>query len=363
MILGGTCRPSGKRVTSGTNLLTSIITSGDGKIQAREFFDYDHNNVLIQKIIDDAKSSDRNSLTGATFRKIYRSKPRTTTAFNLPEEEEVFYVDLNTEQELLLYREVNSYTQAGKLVKKERYDSHNNYAYSLHWEYDQQGNLIEEIDALGRRISRGYDRNKNCIFEQGPALDSHREHLYDFANRLVLTQEVHPDGALCTSYHYNGLSQLVRKIDPFGQETHYQYDEFGRLISTKLPQLASPSGELITLIINNTYNSLGQPTSTTDANGFTIRYQPTVLGKPSTIYYPDGSTNKFEYDIYGRQITAIAKNGSVTKRIYDCLGRTLEETVLSPNGKQVMPTTKQAFSLALQLTVCKTPSHMMPFTS
>src|SRR4029078_4407848 len=107
--------------------------------------------------------------------------PRKTYPVGLPEVIVEKCLDLATGQALLVHKVVNTYTNNGRLATQTHYDNTGALAYVLCWEYDSMGNIIKETDALSRSIERKFDANGNCVFEQGPNPDYHKEYIYDFA--------------------------------------------------------------------------------------------------------------------------------------------------------------------------------------
>ena len=96
--------------------------------------------------------------------------------------------------------------------------------------------------------------------------------------------------------------------------TEYSYDSKGYLFSVK-----DSSGTM-----SFVYDSVGNLTKQTNANGEVIEYSYDKLGNVTLIKTPNTST-KYEYDILGRLSKVTDKNNLVTKYTYDSVGNLIKE--------------------------------------
>ncbi|MCC5736385.1 hypothetical protein, partial [Klebsiella pneumoniae] len=118
--------------------------------------------------------------------------------------------------------------------------------YTLFWKYNSHGKVIEEIDALGRIITRRYDDNDNLIYEEGPRSDCRKHFKYDAMNRLISEEEIHDDGVrLVTRHCYDHLGNRIRTYDPYDNETCFEYDAFGRMIKVIGPPKLNVRSEVV----------------------------------------------------------------------------------------------------------------------
>lgn len=316
-----------------TDLLKHRFTKDQGIIKLRQFYEYDHNAVLIKEIKDDGTSEDPSDLTSVTERHIKYIHPSNKDPIGLPEILEEKYLDLQTGTEKLLSKVVNHYTSDGQLFQQDYYDSQEAFAYSLKWEYDSKGNLKLETNAIGESIERDYDANRNLIYEKKLGTDFHKEMTYDYANRLIREEIVLADGTrLPTTYRYNKLNQKVASYDIYGNETQYRYDFYGRLDEIRYPLAPDENGKRIHSIEKIDYNHMDHPTSKIDPLGHETKTEYTIRGKPYHVVYPDGSEETFEYTLDGLLERSVAKNGTVTHYSYDYLGRLTSKEIKSPSG-------------------------------
>lgn len=328
-------------------LESRLIKTSQGIVQ-RHFYDYDDNAVLIKEIVDDGCSEDRKSLTHVSERHITYTFPRKSMPVGLPEVIEERYLDLATGLENLIKRTVNTHSKEGRLLRQEIYDSQGQFAYALQWEYDSKGNVIRETNALGAVTERKYDANGNVIFEQGPRSDFHKEYLYDFANRLISTEEIHSSGLhLSTQNRYNVLSEREASIDIYGNETRYLYDDYGRLIETQSPPVPNAQGVMEQAIVKVQYDPLNHPIVATDANGHCTKMSYTIRGEPIKIQYPDGGIESREYTLDGLLESKTARNGLKTVYTYDELENVVRTDLYAPSGELLTTTsaTYNAFHL------------------
>lgn len=318
-----------------SELVSSKLTLTNSSVCKREGYWYDDNGVLIREVIDDGYTQDLNNLAGVTERKIRTVVPRQEYPFGLPQIIEEKYLDLATGQEVLLKKTVNSYSPLGHLIRQELYDANNRFVHSYCWEYDDHGNLLKEVDPLGREVLRRYDDNDNLIFEQGTNLSYHKEFTYDFSNRLILEEEVHGDKRLAVRHRYDYLNNRVATIDWYGNETNYLYDEFSRLIQIRYPLVKDETGNLTNPIVQMTYDVMGYVTSKTDPRGYLTKTKNTIRGQPALVEYPDGSKEITIYTLEGQIKQTTARNGLTQKYTYDYQFRPIKTECYSLSGELI----------------------------
>lgn len=327
-----------------TDLVSRRIIYDENRRWLREFYEYDANAVLIKKVIDDGSADTVEDLSDVTERHITYITPRQTMPIGLPEIIEEKYLDLSSGQEKLLKKLVNHHSPQGQLQKQDHYGSDGVLAYTLSWDYDKNGNVVRETNAIGEKILREFDKNNNKISEQGPRQDFHKEFSYDYANRLIREEEIYASGLkLSTTHKYNILNQRIATIDIYGNETRFEYDDCGRLIATHYPEVPNEKGELISSSISTEYNALDQPITKKDAKGYVTRQKFTIRGKTCSIEYPDGSKESCEYFLDGLLKRTVEKNGLTTHYQYDSLGNNTVKEFYSSTG-ELLKTTSAEFN-------------------
>jgi RHS repeat-associated protein len=332
----------------GTDLLIAKLISEGSGIRERYFYDYNDCGILTCEIMDDGKGTECRDLSGVTQRMIRRIEPTTVAPIGLPKEVVESCLDVATGKEIKIRRTVNRYCRWGNLLQKDVYDSQDKYTFSLHWEYDLNGNVILECDPYGTTTTRAYDSNSNLILEQGPHPEYRREMTYDFSNRLIRIDEFHSEGQhISESFSYDYLGNRVKRVDSYGNTTSYVYDDLSRAVKTLMPAVENDRGKLVTPTSTAEYSVLNMPTETRDSKGVSLKMAYTVRGEPCLIEYPDGTVQKKEYYLNGNLKRSIDKDGVIHLYRYDYKNRVTRTQVLSPTGELLSSTsaTYDAFHL------------------
>lgn len=312
-----------------TNLLTAKFVSGSG-MSIREFIFYDDlTTTPTKKIVDNGTTPDPNNLTHVTQRLITVIKPNLVGGgVGLPKEIEEYYLDLSTKREVLLNRTVLAYDAFGHVIQKDLYDSNNSLQLSNFFAFDTKGKLTKERNSVGQSTEYAYDENGNRILTRKDGIETH-DH-YDLVNRLIRSDECHPDGSKYTKlFTYDPLGNVLSSTDIFGHETHFQYDEFGRCISLQHPQTFDEWGNAYFPKEAFTYDIFGKLSSQTDPKGYTTTYNHTVSGKVTETKFPDGTIEKNEYTLKGELAKKFEKNGTYTTYTYDAFGNVLQTKTYS----------------------------------
>ncbi|WP_285691178.1 DUF6531 domain-containing protein [Actinoplanes sp. NBRC 103695] len=172
--------------------------------------------------------------------------------------------------------------------------------------YDGEGNLVEAIDADGRRTLRKYG-----------AFD--------------LVTAVTDDNGARTSYGYDTELRLATITNTDGETWRYTYDPNGRLVEET---------DFAGRTQRYAYDAAGQVVEHTDADGEVTVYTYDLLGRVIERRTGEAVTT-LEYDGSGR-IVAAADADSQIRLEHDALGRVISETV---NGQTVTTSFSERFSL------------------
>ncbi len=319
-----------------TALITSKCIHYDGRIQAREFYFYGENQVVIKTISDNGSSPNHNDFSNVTQRLLTYFRPTTTVPIGLPESIEERYLDLNTGQEVSLKRTLNEYSKTGNITKQSIYDCHGAFCYSLEWEYDDHGNEIQHVNALGEVVLKAYDQNDNLIRQEDLASGLIKSFTYDYSNRLIREEEHHPNGNhLVTTNRYDILNRKLASVNPYGQETRFYYDGFERVTEVHLPSIPNEEGQIVQPIIRNEYDIVGNLISHADATGKTTKSKFNIRGLPIEVIFPNGTVEKLFYRTDGCLVDKVDRSGVRISYILDPLGRTIEEHVFGSDGAHV----------------------------
>ncbi|MGE5566052.1 MAG: Ig-like domain-containing protein, partial [Parcubacteria group bacterium] len=151
------------------------------------------------------------------------------------------------------------------------------------------------------------------------------------------------------TYSYNGLGEVLQKVEANGDTTDYTYDNFGRQTIEKDAAFADYQGTNVRLLTENSYDGLNNLTQTREAKstGATIVYSPTndrittytygAGGRLATITDAAGFQRTYGYDAAGRVVKAQYSRvksdaTSVTEADtwqYDLLGRVTQQAKAS----------------------------------
>ncbi|MBA3722574.1 MAG: hypothetical protein H0W88_09260 [Parachlamydiaceae bacterium] len=331
-----------------TDLVASEFEGDDTGIKRRKFFQYDAYGTLITSILDDGSTEIIDNLTGVTERHIKRLTPRSIAPYGLPEKIEVFYLNFSSGQEVLLNRQICSYSPEGRLIKQDHFDADGHLSHSLSWEYNAHGKVTKETNANKQSLIRAYDDNDNLIKECGDHLDHITTHEYDFSNRLIKTEKKYLDNlTFATNFKYDYIGNLISQIDSYGHETKYQYDDFNRLVNTTNPPVANQDGALTTSTTQIEYDAIDNPILAVDARGNRTQKSYNARGQHTSIINPDSTCERFEYNLDGTLAKKIAPNGTETLFKYDCFKRCVNQKVQTSKGIELSQTSSSYNSFHL----------------
>ncbi|BCJ67303.1 DUF6531 domain-containing protein [Polymorphospora rubra] len=193
--------------------------------------------------------------------------------------------------------------------------------------YDGEGNLVETLDATGRRTYLEYGAF-DLVTARIDDEDNRTEYAYDTELRLTgitdpqgrtwqytydpngrLVEETDFDGRT-QRYAYDAAGQLVEHTDAAGEVTHFSYDVLGRVVERR-------TGTAVTRL---TYDPAGRIVAADDADS-QIRLERDALGRvvAETV---NGQTVSSAYRDQSEAVTARTRpSGAVTRWSYDESGR------------------------------------------
>ncbi len=318
----------------GTKRLKSKILFYDGRNQIREFYEYNDDNFMIKKIIDDGGRNEITNLDGVTERKITYYDPRDELPI-LANDIVEKYLDFSTDQETLLKRTHLEYDKCGNVIAKTTYNNEAVESFTELYTYNKHGKVIEETNAIGQVVKKEYDDNDNLTkqYRVGSGFTIVNE--YDYSDRLFKQSEQYQDfhkTTYTTHNKYNYLHQREKSTDTYGNETTYEYNDFGLVTKTISPSVAGAKGIIVKPVTDMEYDLGGFPCKITDANGKIKEIKCTIRGKPYYIKYPDGSEERFTYKVDGQLAQKIARDGTKTVYKSDGQNRIESELVYGKSG-------------------------------
>ncbi|MBU7018354.1 MAG: hypothetical protein HXS44_12660, partial [Theionarchaea archaeon] len=198
-------------------------------------------------------------------------------------EKEAVYDDLNnciTLYDELDHKKVMYYDGIGQTKRIDTYFSLTEYLTEW-YTYTHQGNVKTRTDSDGHIYS------------------------YEYDSRGRVTKTFNPDSTVKQTV-YNDTTNTVTIIDENQHKKEYSYDWAGNLVEVK------EYTDAVTYYLTQcTYDSLGNMTSVTDANGNTTFNEYSLYGI-TRITYPDLTTEEFSYDAAGNLLEIRDAEGTTT---------------------------------------------------
>lgn len=204
------------------------------------------------------------------------------------------------------------------------------------YEYDNNGNLIKELDALGYEAGTGYDTDSKIKSGYGTV------YTYTLDNRVetVLDPETAAKGLpYSVKYEYDALGRKTaetkvkgtNKDDKYETTTTYEYDELGYIEAVLVDGEKKQSYD---------YDWHGNLAVQTDAENNTTTYAYNVMNQLVRASYPgdesiDSNVVVFKYDVMGNLVKRTNSMGTVDIYTYDNQGRVISRTTQKGEGDSV----------------------------
>jgi len=228
--------------------------------------------------------------------------------------------------------------------------------------YDEQNLLLDETDPQGNRTQLRYDGGGNLIAVTD-ALGYETQYERDLVGRVVTvtdsnqhaiffayrtsaesqpTQVTFADGSTLLT-EYNAWGQPTRTVNGRRHEFVFRYDAAGKLVETRDPlggtvRMEYSGDQLIRLVdprgqeMRYEYDAVGRLARMTDAKGETTRYAYDANGRMVEQTDPLGRVTRYGYRADGRLESQTDPLGTVTTYDYDAVGNptTITETPPRP---------------------------------
>ncbi len=194
--------------------------------------------------------------------------------------------------------------------------------------YDDEGNPVRAVDALGRAIAYEFDAHRRVTKATAPELNR-SEVVYDAKHNATSVTEFPKPGSPLASrttsatYHATFNTPLT-VTDPLGRVATMTYNATtGQLLTVTQPSVGGQSP-----VTTLTYNARGQVLTQTDPTGLVaqMNYNATNGNLESVVNDPGSSphiasTTVLAYDATGNVTTVTDPNGNVLTATYDKLRR------------------------------------------
>lgn len=193
-------------------------------------------------------------------------------------------------------------------------------------DYNDLGNVIREVDALGREVVYEYATNQIDVLRikrktSATSYVTLAELTYNSHHQPLTDQDA---AGQITTYTYNAAGQLTKETNALNQSTSYIYNALGYLTSVV------DANNVTALIL--TYTTAGNVASRTDSEGHVTQYSYDAFNRLVTTTYPDGTTRTNTWDKL--DLVAVKdRENRVTSYGYDALRNLI--SVTDPMGKIV----------------------------
>jgi len=190
------------------------------------------------------------------------------------------------------------------------------------YKYDNNGNVLKELDALGYEAGSGSTVDQKIDSGYGV------EKTYNYANQVVtILDPVSKDRSLSytTKYYYDATGRKTSESSANGVITIYNYDDASNITSVKLKKTANDPEQTVKFM---EYDLIGNVLTQTDGNGniltyeyngFNILRKTTSLGDASI----DSNVVTYQYDVLGNLKKQQDSFGTVKLFTYDKQSRVL----------------------------------------
>jgi len=193
------------------------------------------------------------------------------------------------------------------------------------FEYDAAGRIVVEEDIYGGRVTNLYDQADNLVSLFDPiGVETRME--YDLLDRM--TNRVEAVGTAVertTALEYDPTGRLLRIRHPDGTETVNTYDGFGRLAAV---------GGSAAFPFQIEYDGNDLRTAHTDGNSNRTIFAYDPYGRRLSTGFADGATNRISYNPAGQAVTRTDGNSNSVYFVYDPNDRLLTRSV--PNNSNAV---------------------------
>ena len=189
---------------------------------------------------------------------------------------------------------------------------------SWQFTYDSNGRMLTKKDPANNTVTYTYDDQGRILTSTDPEGKT-RAMSYGADNITTFTEK---DGGVWTYKYDPVLVVIIKKTDPLGNVTSYQYDEKRNLVATTYPDGTTTT---------STYDENGNLASSTDALGHTTTYTYNEQNLVTSITDAAGKQTQYSYDAQGNMISVTDPAGATTSYTYDAKGNIT--SITNPLGK------------------------------
>ncbi len=190
----------------------------------------------------------------------------------------------------------------------------------------QQYNSLGQLEYVSAPYQIAGAAGSGYALPSWSQLASYHRYAYDeLGNRRLDETRSYGDVLWAESAVYDGWQ--VRRYDPNGQRTDYDYDAFGRLA-----QVTEYNVGGATYVTRYAYDRQGNLTQVTDAQGNVTAMSYNLLGWKTAMSDPDMGSWAYQYDGVGNLTAQRDGRGLWVYQEYDALNRLIRKRQDSPTG-------------------------------
>ncbi|MBX7067451.1 MAG: hypothetical protein K1X28_09485 [Parachlamydiales bacterium] len=305
----------------GTDILVKKFIFENKHITNRWFYNYDQDGALVRVVSDDGDEENEAAIYVRERHITVITPKKELPNSGAPEIVEEKYLDTKKDQEIVLKKKLFGFDSEGNINSIAVYDANGEHRYTQTFVYER-GLLKSESSPIGDESIYSYDGNQNLISIVHSNSNLSVEYQYDLKNRLIYLGERDSKGnCLKTTYAYDAAGNITSEIDRQGNETVYESDDLGRIVSKTYPALKLDEHQSAHPIYRYEYDLFDHVIRITDPEKEVIQKAYTVRGTPTLIRYPDGTQELFKYDPEGSLHRHLGKDGIIKVFEYDYQGR------------------------------------------
>ena len=205
------------------------------------------------------------------------------------------------------------------------------------YKYDNRGNVIKELDALGYQAGTGFTADEKIETGYGT------EYTLNPAGKVTTIVDAESKQNFWrykSQYTYDALGRVLTETNANRTVNGYSYDDAGNITKVTVEWYFNGTEKIVR---TSTYDLLGNEKTQTDGNGNTTRYQYNSFGKLYKTINPGDSTIPeysviHQYDVMGKLAVKKDSSGTVDTYSYDSYGRLLGHTQSKADGSESITT-------------------------
>ena len=236
-------------------------------------------------------------------------------------------------------------------------------AATTSWTHDPDGNVLSQATPNGELVTSAFDALNRRITEEVASplpeeIAATARHYDGNGNVRMIRESLGVGTVRQATRSYDAFDRLDRDQDVYGRELAYQYDSVGNRT-----HLTDADGQTTIWA----YDPLNRVSAMTVPGQGTTVFESFLSGKPHILIRPDGSTSTTGYDLAGRTASVVhAKAGVPIAEVayaYDANGnRTEQREQNGPVTGDVEQVTTYTYDRADRLTGIHAPDRRVTYT-